>query len=221
MCTYHIFAPPGTYASLKIISLDIIGPFRNMYASAGVAIYNVINQNRSLVAHWHTSIRSGYGEFVITSTENELYMAVFGYSPFSIAVLSYHFRNESSLCIGRLIGRFMRPSLLITPMCSRSSQKIYPCKQCFIQIKLTHECLASQLIFLPSDFLYWSDYYCLSFWCSKKQCIFRKITWALLTKCLHIPAKYMVNIAHIEQNRVENCDRNDRNSRRHQLQDGF
>ena len=150
MCTYHIFAPVGTHSSLKVKSLDIIGPFRNMYVSAGVAIYNVINQNRSLVAHWHMSIDSDYKEFVITSTENELYMTVFAYSPF--AVLSYHFSIESGICIGRFIGKFMRPSLLIKPLCSRSSLPIQEREQCFVQINLTRECLVVQLIFLPFEF---------------------------------------------------------------------
>ena len=31
MCTYHIFSPVGTHAELKIVSLDISGPYRNMY----------------------------------------------------------------------------------------------------------------------------------------------------------------------------------------------
>ena len=117
MCTYRIISPTGTHASLKVISLDITGDFRNMYVSAGVALYNVFNQNRSLVAHWHRSIDTTNGELVITSTENELEMVVFSYSPY--AVLSYQFSIQSSICIGRFIGRFIRPSLSFAPNCTR------------------------------------------------------------------------------------------------------
>ena len=150
MCTYHISSPAGTHAKLKIVSLDISGPYRNMYISAGVAIYNVINQDWSLVAHWHRSIDATDETLVITGTENELHMVVFSYSPFT--VLSYHFGIDSSVCIGRFIGKFLRPSLLSVPHFSRSSILDNAREQIFIQFNVTRDCLAVQLMFLPVEY---------------------------------------------------------------------
>ena len=150
MCTYHISSPAGTHAELRIVSLDISGPYSNMYVSAGVAIYNVINQNRTLVAHWYMSIDATDRALVITGTENELHMVVFSYSPF--AVLSYHFSVDSSRCIGRFIGKFLRPSLLSIPHFSRSSSTGETLEEFFIQFNVTRECLTVQLIFLPVEY---------------------------------------------------------------------
>ena len=147
MCTYHILSPVGTHARLKVISLDISGPYRNMYISAGVAIYNVINQKRSLVAHWHRSLDSD-DELIITSTETELYMTVFSYSPF--AVLSYYFSIQSDMCIGRFIGRFMRPSMMYIPNCPGLNQ--YGSIQCLVQFNVTRECFVVQLVYLPIEY---------------------------------------------------------------------
>ena len=81
MCIYHITSPVGTSASIKNETLDIIGLYKVMYISAGVAIHNVANQNRSLVAHWHETI-NGTGRYLgITSIVDEIYMTVFAYSP--------------------------------------------------------------------------------------------------------------------------------------------
>ena len=150
MCTYHIFSPVGTHAELHIVSLDISGPYKDMYVSAGVAIYNVINQNRTLIAHWYMSIDTIDRALVITGTENELHMVVFSYSPF--AVLSYHFSVDSSRCIGRFIGKFMRPSLLSIPHFSRSSSTGETFEEFLIQFNVTRECLTVQLIFLPVEY---------------------------------------------------------------------
>ena len=150
MCTYHIISPLGTQAELKVVSLDISGPCRNMYVSAGVAIYNVINQNRSLVAHWHRSIDATEGELIITGTENELHMVVFSYSPF--AILSYHFSIDSSRCTGLFIGKFIRPSLLSIPWVVRFSTLDARKDQVLIQFSVTRGCLVVQLLFLPVEY---------------------------------------------------------------------
>ena len=218
MCTYHIFVPVGTSASLKVISLDIVGPFRNMYESAGVAIYNLINQSKSLVTHWHTSIESEYGEFVITSSENELYMTAFAYAPF--AVLSYHFSIESGMCIGRFIGKFMRPPFSITPLCSRSRLTKHACKECFVQINLTRECLVVQLIFLPIEYPVLGRL-SVSFGI-RGNSTYLEILCRPSSRNANI---FLPNIRWIQfisrTNPMETCARNDRNSKWHQLHIGF
>ena len=149
MCTYHILSPVGTHASVNILSLDIVGPFKNMFVSAGVAIYNVINQNRSLVAHWHRGVDPGDAQLVITSTENELYMVMFSYSPF--AVLSYNFSIDSNMCVGRFIGKFLRPSLPSIPDCQRPPFGLIR-EECLIKFDVSRECLVIQIIYLPIEY---------------------------------------------------------------------
>ena len=148
MCTYHILSPIGTHNRLKVVSLDISWPYRNMYISAGVAIHNVINQSRSLVAQWHRSLDSDDDELIITSTENQFYMTVFSYSPF--AVLSYYFSIQRDMCIGRFISRFMRPSMIYIPNCPGLNQ--YESIQCFVQFNVTRECFVVQLVYLPIEY---------------------------------------------------------------------
>ena len=150
MCTYHIIAPVGTHASIKVVSLDITGPYGGMYISAGVAIYNVVNQNKNLVAHWHDSIDVSGRDLVITGTENELYMVVFAYPPF--AVISYQFRVDSSMCIGRFIGKSLRPSMMVMPHFRPESNL----KQFLIQFNVTHHCSHIQIIYLPTEWPYMS-----------------------------------------------------------------
>ena len=87
---------------------------------------------------------------VITGTENELHMVVFSYSSF--AVLSNHFSVDSSRCIGRFIGKFLRPSLLSIPHFSRSTSQGDTQKYFFIEFNVTRECLVVQILFLPVEY---------------------------------------------------------------------
>ena len=150
MCTYHILSPVGTQASIKVLSLNISGPYSRMFISAGVAIYNVVNQNRTLVAHWHDNIDVHGRDLVITGTENELYMTVFAYSPF--AILSYHFHINYSACVGRFIGKSLRPSLMIIPhLMEYSNKRIL--KHFYIQFNVTRQCASIHILFLPTECL--------------------------------------------------------------------
>ena len=150
MNTYHIFSATGTHVTLNVISLDITGPYKNIYVSAGVAIYNVINENRSLVAHWHKSIDTTDRKLIITSTENELYLVVFSYSPFTY--LFYEFSFDSSRCIGRFLGNFIRPSLTSIPKCRKPTSMKYLREECFVTFNVTHECFVVHVVYLPIEY---------------------------------------------------------------------
>ena len=52
MCTFRIVSTPGTYAQLHITNLNIAGPFAAMFSSAGVSVYNVLNDIAVLAGHW-------------------------------------------------------------------------------------------------------------------------------------------------------------------------
>ena len=67
MCTFNIIAPIGTYARLRVVSLAFIGPYANMLESAGVAIYNVVNNTSVLVAHLSYIVSENV---TFTATEN-------------------------------------------------------------------------------------------------------------------------------------------------------
>ena len=115
MCTFNIISSRETQASVKIIQLDFSGPFTDTHISGGVAIYNVINNRANLVVHLSHNYGLEYRQMPlsITGSENELYISVYAYSPYTL--LSLKFIAHISPCIGIFIGKNVRPSLAKIP----------------------------------------------------------------------------------------------------------
>ena len=115
MCTFNIISSRETQASVKIIQLDFSGPFADTHMSGGVAIYNVINNRANLVVHLshNYDLDDGQIPLSITGSENELYISVYAYSPYTL--LSLKFIVRTSHCIGIFTGEKVRPSLATIP----------------------------------------------------------------------------------------------------------
>ena len=107
VCTFNISSKHREHAVLRLISFDITGPFTNMPTSAGIAIYNVINNNAVLVYHWYNSKE---GNVAITSTENQLIFSVYAYS--RIANVSCRLSTGASNCVGIILQRHLKTSIV-------------------------------------------------------------------------------------------------------------
>ena len=59
MCIFRIVSPNHTYAQIRMSTLNIHGIFANLYSSVGVVIYNILNNQVSLVGHWCRSMIAG------------------------------------------------------------------------------------------------------------------------------------------------------------------
>ena len=104
MCILSIVVPRGSYAELEVSGLTITGPYATILESAGVAIYNVINNKKHLVGHLSGTIKEHAS---VTATERRLLVSVYGYSPF--ALLSGVFIAGSSHCIGQFVQAYTQP----------------------------------------------------------------------------------------------------------------
>ena len=115
MCTFNIISSRETRASAEIITLDFAGPFVDIHISAGVAIYNVINNTANLVVHLFYNYDLEYRQIPlsVTGSGNELYISVYAYSPY--ALLSLKFFAQYNPCISIFIGKHVRPSLASIP----------------------------------------------------------------------------------------------------------
>ena len=104
MCILDIVAPRDTYARLKIADLSVTGSYASLWESAGIVIYNVINNTIVLVAHLATSMDK---YMTVTGTERQLLVSLYGYSPF--AILSVTLMAETSFCVGQFILEYKQP----------------------------------------------------------------------------------------------------------------
>ena len=99
MCTLRLLSAEGTHIQLKLSSLDVIGEYSGIIGFAGFAVYNFVNSSRTLVAHWYNSMALMQKNITVTSTENQLFVSIYGYAPFTL--LSCRFKAELNPCIGR------------------------------------------------------------------------------------------------------------------------
>ena len=153
MCTFRIVAPDHMYAQVHISSLNVYGIFANVYTSAGVALYNIVNNKISSVGHWYYSITHG-NNLTFTGSENQLVVSVYAYSPYSR--LSFAFITYASICIGSFIGKHIRPSMaLLSPRVSyKKVTSMTPGRDSvYITYDVTNACHAIHISFLPSEYI--------------------------------------------------------------------
>ena len=115
MCTFHIISFRETQTSVQIMQLDIAGPYADTHMSAGVAIYNVINNTAYLVVHlfYNYNLEHTQTPLSVTGSTNELYISVYAYSPYT--TVSLRFSAQIDPCIGIFIGKNLRSSLATIP----------------------------------------------------------------------------------------------------------
>ena len=149
MCTFNVISLRGTQASVKITQLDIVGPFADTHLSAGVAIYNVINNAAHLVLHLFYKYNL-HIPLSVTASENELYISVYAYSPY--AFLSLKFIAQVNHCIGIFIGKNVRPSVAPIPHITEREyfgNKLYV--DFHITLDIISHCYIIHINFLPTE----------------------------------------------------------------------
>ena len=162
-CILNIVAPHNTYARLRITDLTIAGSYASLLESAGVAIYNVINNTSVLVAHLSTSMDK---YVTVTGTENLLLVSLYGYSPF--AILSVILTAEISFCVGQFVLEYQQPC---TEMLLGHHNNVHFLKlKCiggfYKAFNVSHQCLALQntispyiyFVFKTLQLLYYFEY---------------------------------------------------------------
>ena len=88
MRIFHISTSLNAHPRVKIRALKVTGPFRGMFASAGVAIYNIKNGISLLIAHWCDTLSSKERNLTITGSQNTLVIAVYSYPQFTFLFVS-------------------------------------------------------------------------------------------------------------------------------------
>ena len=150
MCTFHIISLRETQASVQIMQLDIAGPYADTHMSAGVAIYNVINNTAYLVVHlfYNYNLEHTQTPLSVTGSTNELYISVYAYSPYTL--LSLKFIAQINPCIGIFIGKNVRPSLVEVP---HYIEKGYIGNQFFVNFHITLN-ISGQCYIIHVDFFH-------------------------------------------------------------------
>ena len=150
MCILSISAPRNTYARIKVIRLHITGLYKGTLESAGVAIYNLINNTAVLVAHFSNDINE-YA--TVTGTGSKLLVSVYGYSPF--AVLSVIITAESSQCVGRFVKHFVEPCLekLVERYNNSPAINSYCRGSFYISFNVSHGCITFQNVVSSNEHL--------------------------------------------------------------------
>ena len=155
MCTFRIVAPDHMYAQVHVSSLNIYGIFANVYTSAGVALYNIVNNKMYLAGHWYYSITQTNGNnLTFTGSNNQLVVSVYAYSPYSR--LSCTFITYASICVGSFIGKHIRPSMaLLSPrvLYKRVTSMSSGRDSVHITYDVTNACHAIHISFLPSEYI--------------------------------------------------------------------
>ena len=120
MCTFNIISLERAQTNVEIMWLYISGPFANTHMSAGVAVYNVVNNTAHLVVHlfYNYNVDLRHKPISITGSENELYISVYAYSPYTLMSLMFIARDNP--CIGIFIGKTVRPSLATIPQFTKT-----------------------------------------------------------------------------------------------------
>ena len=84
MCTLNMISPEKSSANLQILNLRFSGPFDNMYISVSIAVYNILQNKSTLVAHFNTNKAALQRNLTIIATENTLFVTFYAYSPFTL-----------------------------------------------------------------------------------------------------------------------------------------
>ena len=109
MCTFNVHCHDNKHAFFKLIYIYVTGPFANMSTSAGIAVYNVVNNKPVLARHFYNSMELSKDSLTITSTENQLLFSVYAYS--SLAQVSCILATGISDCVGIFIDSHIPPSI--------------------------------------------------------------------------------------------------------------
>ena len=104
MCVVKIVAPRNTNVRLRLTDFIITGPYAGTIEVAGIAIYNIINNQKILIAHLH----EGRKKYVtVTGSGDQLLVSVYGYAPF--AMLFVILAAEISYCVGLFVSEYKQP----------------------------------------------------------------------------------------------------------------
>ena len=152
MCTFNIISLKRAQTNVEIMWLYISGPFANTHMSAGVAVYNVVNNTAYLVVHlfnnYNVDLR--HKPISITGSENELYISVYAYSPYTL--MSLMFIARVNPCIGIFIGKIVRPSLATIPQFTKTE---YIGNQFHVNVNVTldisSQCYITHINFLQTE----------------------------------------------------------------------
>ena len=150
MCILNIVVPPKTYAQLKITDFTITGPYSDTLDYFGVAVYNVINNKTNLVAYLSSSVKE---YLTVTGTENQLFVSVYGYSPF--AFVSGAFTAELSHCVGQFLAQ--QPSrncrdMLLGQYKGIRAIRSYCIESKYMSFDVAYRCLALQDVIPPNEY---------------------------------------------------------------------
>ena len=149
MCVYMFQTDYDAHITLRLMQLRIQGPYKNIHSMAALALYNVVNNETSLTAHWFDSIELKTDLTQISSTHYTMYLVVYAYAPFTY--ISLNISTGSTKCQGIFIGQNKRPSLSYQPHYMGTSRHGFE-GALFIQIDLMDKCITISMIYLPSEF---------------------------------------------------------------------
>ena len=152
MCTLHIVSPISTHASLQILNPRFRGPFDNMHISIGIAVYNILENESNLVAHFYTSQAVLQKNVTIISTENKLLVTFYAYSPFTL--LSSVVIANSNPCMGLFVGWYIRPSIALMPynVTETTNYLGYHALSSNIYLNISAQCVVIHIIFIPNEY---------------------------------------------------------------------
>ena len=150
MCIFNIVVPPKTYAQLKITDFSVTGPYTDTLDYFGVAIYNVVNNKTNLVAYLSSSVKE---YLTVTGTENQLFVSVYGYSPF--AFVSGAFTAELSHCVGQFVTQQPRRGcrdMLLGQYKGIPDIRSYCIGSEYVSFDVSYRCLALQNVIPPNEY---------------------------------------------------------------------
>ena len=159
MCTLNMISPVKSYANLQILNPRFSGLFDNMYISVGIAVYNILQNKSTLVAHFYTNKAALQRNLTIISTENRLFVTFYAYSPFTL--LSCTVIAKSSPCVGVFIGWYIRPSVAMMRhnVTKTTNYFGYDALSFAIYINVSAQCVVIHMIFLPNEYF---EYYSIT-----------------------------------------------------------
>ena len=151
MCTFKIISPGGTQASVEMIRFSMTGAYAYTYLSAGLALYNVINNASNLIVHlFYGAVGLDQRSLSFTASENILYMSVYAYFPYTL--LSLTFIAQANDCIGKFIGKLLRPPIPTT-LYNIDTSPVYNISKVHLHINLniTRQCYIIYVNVLPEE----------------------------------------------------------------------
>ena len=105
-----------------------------------------------MVAHFCTN-NTYLDKLSYIGTEYQIIVSIYAYSPFTL--LSCAFVAESSPCVGRYIGKHLRPSIVSTKYIVNNTIHLasFVTTGLSIYVNLTSACLSIHVILLPAEFM--------------------------------------------------------------------